>query len=110
MQNLPQDVRYALRTLRASPGSTIGIVASLAVGIGANTAIFGVVNSVLLKPLPYPEPERPAVQWLRSPGIRRMDVFVPLPLGADAMSRRATRLQREPGVGHARNRRGSARS
>ena len=64
-----QDFRYALRTLRRSPASTLVIVASLAIGIGANTAIFSVVNALLLEPLPYPEPERLAILWLRSPGI-----------------------------------------
>ena len=63
------DIRYALRTLRRSAGLTFVIVASLAIGIGANTAIFSVVNALLLKPLPYPDPERLAVLWLRSPGI-----------------------------------------
>jgi predicted permease len=64
-----QDVRYAIRTLRRSAGVTLVIVASLAIGIGANSAIFSVVNALLLKPLPYPEPDRLAVLWLRSPGI-----------------------------------------
>jgi predicted permease len=64
-----QDFRYALRTLRRSPALTLVIVASLAIGIGANTAIFSVVNALLLKPLPYPDPDRLAMLWLRSPGI-----------------------------------------
>jgi predicted permease len=64
-----QDLRYAVRTLRRSPASTLVIVASLAIGIGANTAIFTVVNALLLKPLPYPDPDRLAVLWLSSPGI-----------------------------------------
>jgi predicted permease len=69
MQAFLQDLRYAIRTLRRSPASTLVIVASLAIGIGANTAIFTVVNALLLKPLPYPDPDRLAVLWLRSPGI-----------------------------------------
>ena len=69
MGALLQDIRYAGRTLRRSAALTFVIVASLGIGIGANTAIFSVVNALLLKPLPYPEPERLAVLWLRSPGI-----------------------------------------
>jgi putative ABC transport system permease protein len=64
-----QDLRYAVRTLRRSGALSLVIVASLAIGIGANTAIFSVVNALLLKPLPYPDPDRLAVLWLRSPGI-----------------------------------------
>jgi predicted permease len=69
MHDLLSDVRYALRTLRKDLGLTVVIVVSLAIGIGANTAIFSVVNALMLKPLPYPEPDRLAVLWLRSPGI-----------------------------------------
>src|SRR5882672_6762153 len=63
------DLRYALRTLLKSPAITLLIIVSLAIGIGANSAIFSVVNALLLKPLPYPDPDRLAVLWLRSPGI-----------------------------------------
>ena len=69
MRSVLEDLRFALRTLRRSPGLALVIVASLAIGIGANTAIFSVVSALLIKPLPYPDPERLVVLWLRSPGI-----------------------------------------
>src|SRR6202163_4038645 len=64
-----QDLRYGVRTVIKNHGLAHVMCLALALGIGANTAIFSVTSALLLKPLPYPQPDRLAILWLRSPGI-----------------------------------------
>ena len=68
MRAFSQDLRYAIRALLANPGFSIVAVLSLAIGIGANTAIFSVASALLLRPLPYQNADRLVILWNRRPG------------------------------------------
>ncbi|PYV18889.1 MAG: multidrug ABC transporter substrate-binding protein, partial [Acidobacteria bacterium] len=74
MPTMFRDLRYGIRMLAKNPGFTIVAVVTLALGIGANTAIFSVVDGILLKPLPYPHPEDLVAVWHTAPGLNIKDL------------------------------------
>ena len=79
MQSLWQDLRYGARMLLKNPGFTLVAVATLAIGIGATTAIFSVINATLLRPLPFQQPERLALFWGSKPRTNMPQLPLSLP-------------------------------
>jgi putative ABC transport system permease protein len=69
LNELARDLRHALAGLLRNPGFAASVMLSLAIGVGANAAVFTVASALLLRPLPYPDPERLVILWNRSPGI-----------------------------------------
>src|SRR5258705_9203964 len=87
MEILFNDIRYAFRIMRKSPGFTLIIILPLALGIGANTSIFSIVNAVLLRSLPYYDPGRLVKITFNNPGIDLHDVRFSVPELEDLKAR-----------------------
>jgi len=92
LETLAQDLRYTFRMLRRSPGFTAVAVLTLALGIGANTAVFSVVDTVLLRPLPYPDSERLVQMWSTKANTNRWGIWTAYPRFLD-WRRLATRFE-----------------
>jgi predicted permease len=75
LESVLTDVKFAFRRLRKSPGFAVTVLLTLAIGIGANAAVFSVVSSVLLKPLPYPDDDQLVSLWLNAPGATGLANF-----------------------------------
>lgn len=75
VERLAQDIRYAFRRMARTPAFAVTVLLTLAIGIGANTAVFSVINRVLLRPLPYPNSDRLVALWLNAPGAGGLASF-----------------------------------
>lgn len=75
LERLGQDLRYAFRRMGRTPVFAVTVLLTLAIGIGANTAVFSVINRVLLRPLPYPDSDRLVALWLNAPGAGGLASF-----------------------------------
>ena len=69
LETLSRDARHAIRGLRRTPAFTAAVILTLALGIGANTAVFAVIDSILIQPLPYPQAEALVGVWHTAPGV-----------------------------------------
>jgi predicted permease len=76
IESVLADLKFSLRRMAKSPAFAATVILTLAIGIGANTAVFSVLNSVVLKPLPYPEPEQLVAVWLNAPGAPGLANFI----------------------------------
>src|SRR5258708_38498389 len=77
MMSFWQDVRFGLRMLSKNPGFTAIAILTLALGIGANTALFSVVNGVILNPLPFPNPDELVAVYTKSPTFQESSISYP---------------------------------
>src|SRR6267142_4762814 len=77
MEGLIKDIRYGVRALRASPGFAVVAIAAIALGIGANTAIFSVVHTILLRSLPFRDPGSLVMVWEKFPATSDHNVVSP---------------------------------
>ena len=77
MDNIKRDFGYALRQLARSPGFTIAAVLTLSLGIGASTTAFNLVNGILIRPLPFPDPDRLVTLWERRATGEELTVSFP---------------------------------